>query len=158
MKPQNLHAHEDRLLDFVYGELPPLEARAVESELREAFAEPTLVDSVRVEMMAKLGRAEHRRARVDRLVAAWPQLRARLRETLVPAATMEQWLTDARAARHPRDLGIPLAQLARDYRRARLIRRRYTILDCLDDLGWLDAAIAALFMPGGFWACRSDRR
>jgi anti-sigma factor RsiW len=33
MKPQNLHAQEDRLLDFVYGELPPLEARAVESHL-----------------------------------------------------------------------------------------------------------------------------
>jgi hypothetical protein len=33
MKPQNLHAHEDRLLDFVYGELPPLEARAVESHV-----------------------------------------------------------------------------------------------------------------------------
>jgi hypothetical protein len=33
MKPQNLHAHEDRLLDFVYGELPPTEARAVESHV-----------------------------------------------------------------------------------------------------------------------------
>ncbi|WP_224360377.1 anti-sigma factor family protein [Hyalangium versicolor] len=33
MKPQNSHAQEDRLLDFVYGELPPLEARAVESHL-----------------------------------------------------------------------------------------------------------------------------
>ncbi len=33
MKPQNLHAHEDRLLDFAYGELPSTEARAVESHL-----------------------------------------------------------------------------------------------------------------------------
>lgn len=33
MKPQNLHAHEDRLLDFIYGELPPQEARAVESHV-----------------------------------------------------------------------------------------------------------------------------
>jgi len=33
MKPQNLHAHEDRLLDFAYGELPPLEARVVESHV-----------------------------------------------------------------------------------------------------------------------------
>jgi len=33
MKPQSLHAHEDRLLDFVYGELPPQEARAVQSHL-----------------------------------------------------------------------------------------------------------------------------
>lgn len=33
MKPQSLHAQEDRLLDFAYGELPPTEARAVESHL-----------------------------------------------------------------------------------------------------------------------------
>jgi hypothetical protein len=33
MKPQSLHAQEDRLLDFVYGELPPTEAHAVESHL-----------------------------------------------------------------------------------------------------------------------------
>ncbi|XXF80618.1 zf-HC2 domain-containing protein [Myxococcaceae bacterium GXIMD 01537] len=34
MKPQSLHAHEDRLLDFAYGELPPTEARAMESHLQ----------------------------------------------------------------------------------------------------------------------------
>ncbi|MDY7229430.1 anti-sigma factor family protein [Hyalangium rubrum] len=34
MKPQNLHAHEDRLLDFAYGELPAHEALAVESHLQ----------------------------------------------------------------------------------------------------------------------------
>ena len=33
MKPQSLHAHEDWLLDFVYGELPPQEAQAVKSHL-----------------------------------------------------------------------------------------------------------------------------
>jgi hypothetical protein len=33
MKPQTLHAHEDRLLDFAYGELPPQEAQAVQSHL-----------------------------------------------------------------------------------------------------------------------------
>jgi anti-sigma factor RsiW len=33
MKPQNPHAHEDRLLDFAYGELSPQETRAVQSHL-----------------------------------------------------------------------------------------------------------------------------
>jgi glycerol-1-phosphate dehydrogenase [NAD(P)+] len=47
---------------------------------------------------------------------------------------------------------MTLEDLARDYRRARLIRRRYTLLDCLDDLGWLDGAIGALFAPDGFWS------
>ncbi|WP_342374660.1 zf-HC2 domain-containing protein [Myxococcus stipitatus] len=34
MKPQNVHAHEDRLLDFAYGELPVSEAQVVESHLQ----------------------------------------------------------------------------------------------------------------------------
>jgi hypothetical protein len=33
MNPQNAHAHEDRLLDFAYGELPTPEARAMEAHL-----------------------------------------------------------------------------------------------------------------------------
>lgn len=48
----------------------------------------------------------------------------------------------------------PYLWLATDYRRARLIRRRYTILDCLEDLGWLQRGIDALFAPDGF----SERR
>jgi hypothetical protein len=37
-----------------------------------------------------------------------------------------------------------------DCRRARLIRRRYTILDCLKDSGWLDTAIGAAINDGSF--------
>jgi glycerol-1-phosphate dehydrogenase [NAD(P)+] len=65
---------------------------------------------------------------------------------------MQQRLRTLGGAAHPDDLGIAAARLAADYRRARLIRRRYTVLDLLDDLGWLDAAITDLFSPGGFWS------
>jgi hypothetical protein len=47
MKPQSLHAHEDRLLDFVYGELPPQEARAVESHLEGCSRCSQLLDGIR---------------------------------------------------------------------------------------------------------------
>ncbi|MBS0539958.1 MAG: hypothetical protein JSR47_14430, partial [Proteobacteria bacterium] len=40
---------------------------------------------------------------------------------------------------------------ARDHARARMIRRRFTGLDVLHDLGWLDRAVADLFGQGGFW-------
>ncbi len=33
-----------------------------------------------------------------------------------------------------------------------MIRRRYTILDLLDDLGWLEAAVAETVGPNGVWA------
>lgn len=97
-----------------------------------------------------------RRERVQRFVRVWPQLRATLAARLVDAAAMQQQLRAAGAPAHPADLGIPLATLAADYRRARLIRRRYTLLDLLEDLGWLDDAVADLFAPRGFWGRQAD--
>jgi hypothetical protein len=47
MKPQNLHAHEDRLLDFAYGELPEPEARVVESHLQGCTRCTELLDGIR---------------------------------------------------------------------------------------------------------------
>jgi len=91
---------------------------------------------------------------VRALASEWSILKKRLAAAIVPAATMEGWLVAAGAASHPADLGLSLAQLRRDYRRARLIRRRYTILDVLEDFGWLDRAIDAMFAPGGFWGRR----
>ena len=134
------------------GELPAVrDPRRIEAEVARAFDDPRLVASARSETLAKLERDRHRDARVRALASGWPGLKARLAAAIVPAATMEGWLVAARAAAHPAGLGLSLAQLQRDYRRARLIRRRYTILDVLEDFGWLDRAIDALFAPGGFW-------
>ncbi|HSC97371.1 MAG TPA: hypothetical protein VLI21_00600, partial [Casimicrobiaceae bacterium] len=133
----------------------PDDASAIEAELRASFAAPFLIDSARVEMTAKTASAGRREGRVRALATVWPALCAQIEATLVPAKTIEAWLGLAHASFHPAHLGISSAKLARDYRRARLIRRRYTILDCLDDLGWLDEAISALFASDGFWGRRS---
>ncbi len=133
----------------------PYDAWSVDAEVDASFAEPALVASARAEMGAKMARVGRRPMRVHALGAAWPALRERLQATLVPAATMERWLADCGAASHPADLGISLDKLARDYRRARLIRRRYTLLDCLEDLGWLDRGIRALFAADHFWGRRA---
>ena len=131
--------------------------RAIDAEVQASFPEWSLVESARTEMSAKLARAGARPLRLRALGTAWHGLREQIEATLVPSATMEQWLSACGAASHPADLGVPLTKLAADYRRARLIRRRYTILDCLEDLGWLDKAIEALFASGGFWGRRPRR-
>jgi glycerol-1-phosphate dehydrogenase [NAD(P)+] len=125
--------------------------RVIEAELQASFDEPSLVASARAEVEAKLARAHRRGSRLRALAAAWPTLRADIGARLVPAATLQQWLAACQGAAHPADVGVSLEKLAGDYRRARLIRRRYTLLDCLEDLGWLDAAIDALFAADGFW-------
>jgi glycerol-1-phosphate dehydrogenase [NAD(P)+] len=128
--------------------------RAIEAELQASFAEPSLVASARTEMAAKREHIGRRPLRLRTLDAAWPALRDTITTTLVPAATMEQWLSGGGAASHPADLGVSLDKLAKDYRRARLIRRRYTLLDCLEDLGCLDTGIEALFANEGYWGRR----
>lgn len=128
---------------------------SIDAEVRASFSGTCLVESARTEMAAKLARSDRRTERLRALGSAWPGVRAQLDATLVPAATMERWLAACGAASHPADLAIPLVKLATDYRRARLIRRRYTILDCLEDLGCLDIAIQALFASGGFWSSRA---
>ncbi|MEO6748342.1 MAG: iron-containing alcohol dehydrogenase, partial [Casimicrobiaceae bacterium] len=149
---------------FLAQDVPALAARraqaadddghAIEAELQTSFAEPSLVASAHAEMAAKLEHIGRRPLRLRTLGTAWPALRDRITTTLVPAATMEQWLSGCGAASHPTDLGVSLDKLAKDYRRARLIRRRYTLLDCLEDLGCLDAGIQALFTKEGFWGRR----
>ncbi|MCP3064582.1 zf-HC2 domain-containing protein [Myxococcus sp. K38C18041901] len=47
MKPQNLHAHEDRLLDFAYGELSTSEAQVVESHLQGCARCTQALDDIR---------------------------------------------------------------------------------------------------------------
>jgi glycerol-1-phosphate dehydrogenase [NAD(P)+] len=130
---------------------PPVDRNAIEAELRASFADASLVESARTEMEAKLARADLRTVRLRALQGGWAALRTRIEARIVPAATLQQWLAACGAASRPQDVGVPLRKLASDYRRARLIRRRYTLLDCLEDLGWLDAAITALFAPDGFW-------
>jgi glycerol-1-phosphate dehydrogenase [NAD(P)+] len=135
---------------------PPDDRAAVEAELTAAFSDRSLRESARVEMQAKQAASSRRPVRMHTLAESWPSLRERLGQRLLPAVTMQQRLAACGATAHPEHLGVSLDKLATDYRRARLIRRRYTLLDCLEDLGWLDRAIEALFAAGGFWGTRAQ--
>jgi glycerol-1-phosphate dehydrogenase [NAD(P)+] len=130
------------------------DAAAIEREIETALGSGEVAGAALKEMQAKRA-IGGRRQRVERLARVWPQLHQTLAARLVSAATMQQRLRAVGAAAHPSDLGIALPTLAQDYRRARLIRRRYTLLDLLEDLGWLDRAVADLFSPQGFWGRQS---
>ena len=123
----------------------------IEAELEGAFGEPFLLERARAETLAKHAAAGRRPLRMRTLAQRWSALSRRLAGALMPAARLQRSLAAAGCPSHPHEVGVTLAALARDYRRARLIRRRYTLLDCLDDLGWLDRAIDAVCGPGGFW-------
>lgn len=133
-----------------------LEASAVDREIDAAFEHESVRENARREMRAKRAGSVRRSARMQRLRGEWPALRDRLSRAAMSAAELQHRLWACGAPVHPADLGMSLRTLARDYRRVRLIRRRYTLLDCLDDLGWLDRAIEALFAPDGFWGRQAE--
>lgn len=136
---------------------PEADPRAADAEAVASFARPELAEAARAEVAAKLDGSSRREKRLEALAQGWSVLRIRLSDRLIAASDMQHWLRASGAAAHPADLGVSLASLARDHRRARLIRRRYTILDCLDELEWLDLAIGDLFAADGFWG-RQERR
>ena len=131
--------------------------QALEREIRAAFSTPAIVDAARAEMDAKRG-ADQPRHRLARLVEVWPSLRERLRVHLPAARDMQAQLRGAGAPAHPADLGLDMGAFARDHHRARLIRRRYTVLDLVEDLGWLDRAVSELFAADGFWGRQANHR
>lgn len=126
------------------------DAAATEREIAAGFAVAAIAESARVETAAKPPNAGLA-GRLGRTLEHWPRLRKGFAARLPRASAMQLQLAAAGAPAHPQELGITPVSLARDYRRARLIRRRYTVLDLLDELGWLDTAVHELFSPDGFW-------
>lgn len=121
-------------------------------DVMAAFSDADLAQNALRETLAKQQTPDAVEPRLQALRREWPRLAARLHGQLPTPAQMAHWLQQAGAAHDPADIGIAPERLARDYRRARLIRRRYTLLDLLFELGWLDRAVAAQFAPGGMFA------
>jgi glycerol-1-phosphate dehydrogenase [NAD(P)+] len=120
---------------------------ALRAEVEAAFAEPQIAASALEETRRKgFGRAALR-ARLERLVETWPELSCQLGDRLPTPQTMRNQLRAVGAPAEAITIGVDRAKLVRDIRRVRLIRRRYTILDLLFELGWLDRAIEAVTGP-----------
>ena len=54
-------------------------------------------------------------------------------------------------AAHPDDIDLEWDRFHQTYFRARMIRKRYTVLDLVNEAGLLDELVAELFAPDGFW-------
>ena len=90
--------------------------------------------------------------RLELVRARWPQIRDRLCDQLLPAAELSARLRAAGCPTTPTEIGLTLPRLRATYRRAQMIRRRFTVLDLADQLGLLEPLVAELFAQGGFWA------
>jgi len=95
------------------------------------------------------------REQLHRLREAWPALRQKLEQQVIPVVRLKQMLHDAGCPYEPEHIGISADRLKKSYWQALFIRRRFTVLDLAHRTGLLDAALAKLFGPGGCWARNS---
>ena len=110
------------------------------------------------EIRAKTPTANELRQRLETVRATWPSLHERLGDFLLAEPAMRRWLADVGVATDPATLGISPAVHRATLLRARLIRRRYTILDFLHETGRLVGAVETLFATGGRPGSEERRR
>lgn len=118
---------------------------------------PELQDEFVVQEAAKWVPADELRARLENIRKVWPALTGKIREQLIPAAEVQQMLRAVGAPAHPDDIGLTWDGFRGTYRRAHMIRKRYTVLDVAFEAGILDDVVAGLFSPNGFWGKQAPR-
>src|SRR5215217_5314350 len=126
-----------------------------EAAVRAAHTTPGLDEAAVAETLAKHPDPEALARRLARLADRWPELRERLRAQLLPADRVREQLAAAGCPTRPSELGLTAPAFRATYQRARMIRRRYTVLDLAAETGTLDELVDDLFAPGGFWADRA---
>lgn len=126
--------------------------KEVEARIRDTHSAGALADAAVEESRAKYVEADALTARLELLAARWPELRDRLREQLMTPEQLRAQLRDAGCPVTPGEIGLSVERLRTTYRRAQMIRRRYTVLDLANEAGVLDECVHELFSSGGHWA------
>jgi glycerol-1-phosphate dehydrogenase [NAD(P)+] len=123
----------------------------VERAVRLSHTTAGLDDAAVAESLAKHVDTGTLARRLTLLAERWPDLRARLEAQLLTAERLRELLRAAGCPTDPGEIGLDSPALEATYTRSRMIRRRYTVLDLAAEAGILDAGVAELFAPGGFW-------
>jgi glycerol-1-phosphate dehydrogenase [NAD(P)+] len=126
--------------------------KEVERRVRAAHTTAGLDEAAVEETRAKYVDAAALSERLKLLAERWPSLRERLREQLMGADELRAQLRAADCPTTPGEIGLTPERLRDTYRRAQMIRRRFTVLDLLDQTGILEECVQSLFTSGGFWA------
>jgi len=116
--------------------------RQIEATVRASLPAGEIADRAVAESLAKHPTPAALQGRLLRLREQWPALRERIREQLVPSLELRRMLGTLAAANISADLGVSAATVRTDLARARLIRRRYTVLDLAADVGLLNTLSA----------------
>jgi len=122
-----------------------------EARVRALFDQEDLTAIALQESRAKWVDAAALGHQLATLRSVWPDLKARLRQQLIPRPELQARLRAAGAPVEPEEIGISRARLRASVEQAYYLRRRFTVLDLAARCGWLEPAVRAVFGPDGPW-------
>ena len=117
----------------------------LKNEINEQFTSKVVAERAFQEVNAKFIDEIKLGKRINFVKTRWPELKRRLNDFLSPYQNIEKDLKSAGVETDPAAMGISKKYLRQTVIGARLIRRRYTILDLLEETGSFDAAVDELF-------------
>ncbi len=126
----------------------------IEARVR-ADHQPHLADEIVAQSMAKYCDADALAVRLTRLARIWPALKEKLAAQLIGPGELQRMLRAAGAPAHPFDIELTWRQFRDTYRRAQMIRKRYTVLDLVLEANLATELVEELFAPNGFWGKQS---
>jgi glycerol-1-phosphate dehydrogenase [NAD(P)+] len=121
---------------------PDLERQ--EQEVRAHIDGPVMVTRALEEVQAKYVPKDILRARLATLRDEWAALRQRLRAQLIPSSELRDLLQRAGCPVTPGEIGLTPGEVRESVVAARQIRRRYTVLDLVLELGIRDEVLESM--------------
>ena len=137
------------VLEHSFEELEPLMLPGLSMEERAAEIDELLKKGCygsqpKITALDKHLCGEKLAARRQLIREVWQKIQSGIRERLIPYERMVEILKDAHCPTAPAEIGLDKEQFLHGIRCAQLIRRRYTVLDLLYELGLLDRAMEKL--------------
>ena len=124
----------------------------MESEIRTLMAgKPGHIARALVETKGKYVGKEELRSQLEVLKAAWPELSVRIREQIIPFAQVRENLRLVGAPYEPEMIGVTRERFRQTVSYIPFMRNRFTNIDVIYRLGWMDEFVQRMFGKGGIW-------
>ena len=82
---------------------------------------------------------------------AWPGLRGRIRDQIIPFGEVHRRLELVGAPCEPEQIGVSRAHFRASFEKIPYMRSRYTVVDVAFRCGWMEEWLDRLFGKGGVW-------
>ncbi|HOV64816.1 MAG TPA: iron-containing alcohol dehydrogenase, partial [Spirochaetia bacterium] len=122
-----------------------------ESEVRDAFsnipqAVPQLIEINKAKYKTKEEIKNHYRTAVE----IWEELKTRVQRQLIPSNELFSRFAEAECPTNPTEINLTSERFFQTFRRAQMLRNRFTVLDLAFELGILEECIEAVKASGRF--------